>query len=87
MKNWNRIENAADLGEWGGVFYQCEEYARILHIVLLRAPFSQNLKYWYEIRDVLVPIFHMLSGIGTNFSRCEFEKFEICGSTQLSRSA
>ena len=26
-------------------------------------------KYWYEIRDVLVPILHALWGIGTNSSR------------------
>ena len=44
----------------GGVFYQCEEYACMLHIILLRVHFSQNVKYWYEIRDVLVPIFHAL---------------------------
>ena len=25
VKNWNRMQNAADLG----VFYQCEEYARM----------------------------------------------------------
>ena len=28
-------------------------------------------KYWYEIRDVLVPILHALWGIGTNSSRRE----------------
>ena len=28
-------------------------------------------KYWYEIRDVLVPILHALCGIGTNSSRRE----------------
>ena len=43
-----------------GVFYQCEENTRMLHIILLRTHFSQNVKYWYDIRDVLVPIFHML---------------------------
>ena len=36
-------------GEGGGVFYQCEEYARMLHIILLRAHCSQNVKYQYEI--------------------------------------
>ena len=50
------MKNAADLG----VFYQCEKYARMLHIILRRAFFSQNVKYWYEVRDVLVPIFHAL---------------------------
>ena len=38
------------------------------HIILLRAHFSQNVKYWYEIHDVLVPIFLALWGIGTNFA-------------------
>ena len=28
-------------------------------------------KYWYEIRDVLVPILHIVLGIGTNSSRRE----------------
>ena len=28
-------------------------------------------KYWYEIRDVLVPVLHELWGIGTNSSRRE----------------
>ena len=32
----------------------------MLHKILLRSHFSQNVKYWYEIRDVLVPIFHAL---------------------------
>ena len=32
---------------WGrGVFYQCEEYACMLHVILLRAQISQNVKYW-----------------------------------------
>ena len=53
------------------VFNQCEEYACMLHIISLHAHFSQNVKYWYEIRDVRVPIIHALRGIGDNFSRCE----------------
>ena len=51
------MQNAADLGVGGGGIYQCEEYVCMLHIILVRAHFSQNVKYWYEIRDVLVPIF------------------------------
>ena len=53
VKKWNRMQNAADLG----CIYQCDEYACTLHMILLRAHFSQNVKYWYEIRDVLVPFF------------------------------
>ena len=40
-----------------GLFYQCEEWACTLHIILLCAHFSQNVRYWYEICDVFVPIF------------------------------
>ena len=39
----------------------------MLHIIFLCAHFSQNVNYWNEICDVLVPIFHALLGIGTNF--------------------
>ena len=30
-----------------------------------------RVRYWYEIRDVSVPIFHVLCGIGTNVSQGE----------------
>ena len=50
-KNWNRMQNATDLG----VFYQCEEYTCMLYIILLRAHFSQNVKYWYEMRYLYLP--------------------------------
>ena len=52
------MRNAVDLG----VFYRCEDCASLLHIhvLSLRAQISQNVKYWYEICDVLVPIFHAL---------------------------
>ena len=43
----------------------------MLHIFSLRAQISQNVKYWYEICDVLVPILHALRRIGTNSSQCE----------------
>ena len=70
MKNWNRLIYAADLGCF---FYRCEDCACMLHIISLRAQISQNVKYWYEICDVLVPI---LQGV-------EFAKCETCGSTEL----
>ena len=63
MKNWNRLQNAADFG----CFYRCEDCACVLHIILLRAQITQNVKYWYEICDVLVPILH--ARIGTISSR------------------
>ena len=77
MKNWNLIQNAADLA----VVYQCEEYACMLHIIFLRALFSQNVgmkyvTYWHQYStccEELVPIFH-----GVKFAKCE-----ICGSTRL----
>ena len=34
VKNWNRMQNAQI---WEGVFYQCEEYEFMLHIIILRA--------------------------------------------------
>ena len=40
--------------------YQCEEYACMLHIILIRGHISQSVKYWYEICDILVPMFHAL---------------------------
>ena len=40
MENWNRMHNAADF-----CMYAC----------MLRAYFSQSVRYWYEICDVLVP--------------------------------
>ena len=58
-KNWNRRQNVADLGG-GGAFYRCEEYACMPLKIRLRASFSQNFRYWYEICDILVPIFHVL---------------------------
>ena len=64
------MQNAADLGV-GEVFYRCEDCACMLHIISLRAQISQNVKYWYEICDVLVPIFQALRRIGTYFSQCE----------------
>ena len=38
--------------------------------------FSQSVRYWYEICNALVPIFHVLWGIGTNSSQCEI--YEVC---------
>ena len=85
------MQNAADfffffffLGGGGGrVFYQCEEYACMLHIILLHAYFSQNVKNWYEINDVLVPIFtrcEELVGLPI-FHAVKFAKWESCGSS------
>ena len=31
VKNWNIVQNAADSGGGGGVFYQCEEYPCMLY--------------------------------------------------------
>ena len=54
-----------------GVSYRCEDCACMLHIISLRAQISRNVKYWYEICDVLVPICYALWRIGTDFSQCE----------------
>ena len=60
------MQNAADfffLGGGGGgylidvkIAHCCYIYNR--HVLSLRAQISQNVKYWYEICDILVPIFH-----------------------------
>ena len=41
VKNWSRKQNTADLG----VFYQCEEYAFMLHIIILREHFSRTVNF------------------------------------------
>ena len=53
VKNWNRMQNAAD-------FYQCEENACMLYEIGLCTFCLLSMRNWYEICDVLVPIFHML---------------------------
>ena len=70
------MQNAADLG----AFYRCEDCACMLHIISLSAQISQNVKYWYEICDVLVPITHALVPI---FHSVKFAECEIFGSTWL----
>ena len=51
------MQNAADFG--GYIIYVKIAHA-YFNLILLRAQISQNVKYWYEICDVLVPIFHAL---------------------------
>ena len=65
VKKWNRRQNAAN---WG-IFYQFEEHACMLHILSLLAHFSQNVKYWYEMRDILVPNFSRAVRNWYQFSR------------------
>ena len=45
----------------------------MLHEILLRAYFSHSVKYWYEICEVSVPIFHVLRGLDTDSSHCEIK--------------
>ena len=71
MKNWNRMQNAAAL--WGYFIdvtnmHDCNMKFDYVRISLTRE------KYWYEIRDVLVPFLHALWGIGTNSSRREINE-------------
>ena len=71
MKNWNRMQNAAALGAYFidvRNMHDCYRQFDYMRISLTRE------KYWYEIRDVLVPILH-----GVKFTKCE-----IYGSTRLS---
>ena len=65
-----------------GVFYQCEEYSCILHIILLRAHFHKMwnigmkyVTYWYQFFtrcEELVQIVH-----GVKFAKC------VCGLIRL----
>ena len=43
------------------LIYRCQKILYcMLHIISLCAQISQNVKYWYEKCDILVPIFHAL---------------------------
>ena len=83
VKNWNRMQNAADLGGiWGYFMNVKNSHACYVHIISLRAHFHKMcnigmkcVTYWYQIFtccEELVPIFH-----GVKFANCK-----ICGSTR-----
>ena len=55
----------------------------MLHIISLCAQISQNVKYWYEKCDVLVPFFTRCKELVPIFHSVKFAKCEICGSTGL----
>ena len=55
----------------------------MLHIISLRAQISQNLKYWYDICDILVPIFTRCEELIPIFHSVKCAKCEICGSRVL----
>ena len=69
-----RIGIECEMQQIWGAFYQCEEWACLLCEVWLRMYFSQSVCYWYEICDVLVPIFHVFWEIDTNSSQCEINE-------------
>ena len=54
----------------------------MLHIISLRAHFSQSMKYWYEISYVLVPILTRCEELVPIFHGVKFAECEICGSTE-----
>ena len=56
VKYWNRMRNSPG---YGGIFYQCEEYACMQYEILLHAYFTQHERYWYGICDILVLIFNI----------------------------
>ena len=76
MKNWNRMQNAAALGRGGGGGGGYFIDVRNMHDCYMKFDYVRisltREKYWYEIRDVLVPILH-----GVKFTKCE-----IYGSTK-----
>ena len=43
----------------------------MLYEILLCAYFSQSVKSWCGICDVMLPILYVLLGFGTNSSQCE----------------
>ena len=51
--------------------------------ILLRAYFSQSVRYWYEICDVLVPMFTCCEESVLILHSVKFTKCEICGSTRV----
>ena len=55
------MQNAADFGRGGGGYFinvnNAHECLLELYFVLI---WSQSVRYWYEIREVLVPNFHKL---------------------------
>ena len=55
----------------------------MLHIISLRAQFSQNVKYWYEIYNVLVPFFTRCKELVPIFHSVKFAnvKFAVQQST------
>ena len=62
------LESIVKCSRFGVFFYQCEDCACMLHIISLRAQISQNVKYWYEICDVLVPILHSVKFANVKFA-------------------
>ena len=66
-QNCAELESSAKCSRFGGIF-QCEESACMLYEIWLRAYCSQSVRYCYEVCDILVPIFLVLWGFGTNSS-------------------
>ena len=53
----------------------------MLYEILLRAYFSQSVRYWYEICYVLVLFFTFCEGLVPILHSVKFKKCEISGST------
>ena len=68
-QNCEELKSNAKCSRFGGGGYLIN--VRNTRMYWLRVYFSQSVRYWYEICDVLVPFFHVLWGIRTNSSQCE----------------
>ena len=72
-QNCDELETNAKCSRFGGYFIN----VRDTHVCYIYTKFDfvrffpQSVRYWYEICDLLVPIFHVLWGICTNSSQCE----------------
>ena len=62
VKNWNRMQNAAAFG--GYLIDVSNMNDGYIEFDYVRISLTCE-KYWYEIRDVLVPILHTVLEIGT----------------------
>ena len=78
VKNWNRMQNAADLGEFLSMW-------RIrIHAIwnLTWCLFSQSVRYWYEMVTYWYQFFTVCDDMVPILYSVKFTKCEICGSTE-----
>ena len=69
-RNCEELDSNAKCSIFGGILYM---WGIRMYVTWNLTPcvFFTSVRYWYEICDVLVPIFYVLRGIDTNSSQCE----------------